>query len=191
MGREGVKVSGSSVVLSALLIDRLAQSASAAPPSSSAPFARPASTSDTSHPPTSESPVSRPHSDTASGNSRSSRQWSLLIYPDARSCAQIPPNLPIHLPANSHPASQRRSERIPSLFGVRADSIALSLHFSTTPHPRPRWARINSRTPFGSGMDLSSSAPSTVAAVESVRSPMPTRRCIRLWSTSIDRMSRG
>jgi hypothetical protein len=55
----------------------------------------------------------------------------------------------------------------------------------------PRCARIKSRTPLGSGIELTSSEASTVAAVESVRLPTPTRRWRKLWSTSMDRISRG
>ena len=55
----------------------------------------------------------------------------------------------------------------------------------------PRWARIKSRTLLGSGIDLICSAPSAEAAVEIVRSPMPTRRWRKLWSMSMERISRG
>ncbi len=55
----------------------------------------------------------------------------------------------------------------------------------------PRCAKIKSRTPRGSGMDLICSAASTVAEVESVSVPTPTMRWKKFWSTSIERMSRG
>jgi len=55
----------------------------------------------------------------------------------------------------------------------------------------PRWARMSSRTAWGSGIDSRTSVPSELAAVESVRLPMPRTRPRKVWSTSMERMSRG
>ncbi len=85
------------------------------PPASSAPFARPASTSDTSPPPASESPASRPDSNTASADSRLSILSPLLIYPDAHSYAPIAPDSSPCLPANSHIASPPRPHALSTL----------------------------------------------------------------------------
>ena len=54
-----------------------------------------------------------------------------------------------------------------------------------------RSAKIRSRTAAGFGTPSMHCAASTVAAVEMVRSPMPTSRAKKLWSMTIERISRA
>jgi len=87
---------------------------------------------------------------------------------------------------HTRPAEASRFERERSAVWKQAGGWLTLLPYC----PR-RWDRIKSRTACGWGMECISSVPSVEAAVEMVRSPMPTMRWSRVWSISMERMSRG